>query len=168
MMMSACSLGGAEGGGGVGGEIRVARAGDEDDDALLLEVAHGAAHDERLGDLVHRDGGLDAGLDAHLLEAVHDGQAVDDGGEHAHVVAGGAVDAALGALEAAEDVAAANDDADLAAEVVDFLHLFAHPLEGGGVDGLGALAAQHLAAQLEDDALVFDGGGGGLGRHWSP
>ena len=76
----------------------IARAGDEDDDAALLQVAHGAAQDERLGDLVHRDGGLHAGADAHFFEAVHDGEAVDDGGEHAHVVAGGAVDAALGAV----------------------------------------------------------------------
>src|SRR6478736_3429362 len=157
---------GAEGGGGVGGEIRVAGAGDEDDDAALLKVAHGAAHDERLGDLVHRDGGLDAGLDAHFLEAVHDGEAVDDGREHAHVVAGGAVDAAFGALQAAEDVAAADHDAHLHAEVVDFLHLFAHPLERGGVDRLGALPEKHFPAQFEDDTFVLDGGGGNeLGTH---
>jgi hypothetical protein len=54
------------------------------------------------------------------------------------------------------------------AEVVDFLHLIRTFFEGGGVDGSPVPAAEHFAAQLEDDALVFDGGGGGLGRHWSP
>ena len=36
--------------GGVGGEVGVAGAGGEDDDAALLEVADGAAADVRLGD----------------------------------------------------------------------------------------------------------------------
>ena len=44
-------LGGAQRGGGVGREERVAGAGGEDHDAALLEVAHRAAADVGLGDL---------------------------------------------------------------------------------------------------------------------
>ena len=48
---------------GVGGEVRHAGAGAEDDDAALLQVPDGAARDVRLGDLAHRDGGLHPGVD---------------------------------------------------------------------------------------------------------
>jgi hypothetical protein len=147
-------LRGAQGGGGIGGEVRVTGAGDEDDDAAFFKVAHGAAEDEGLGDLVHRDGALDAGGYPEFFEGVHDGEAVDDGGEHAHVVAGGAIDAALLALEAAEDIAAADDNANLDAEIVDIFNLTAHALKYGGVDGVGPFAAEHFAAQLQDDTFI--------------
>ena len=57
---------------------------------------------------------------AEALEGVLQGQAVDDGGEHAHVVGGRLLDdlAAGGELGAAEDVAAADDDGQLHAAVV--------------------------------------------------
>lgn len=152
-------LAGAECGGGIGREIRVAGAGDEDDHAAFFEVADGAAEDERFGDLVHRDGALDAGGDAELFETVHDRQAVDNRGQHAHVVAGRAVDAALGAIEAAEDIAAANHHADFHAQVVDFLHLLTGLLERRGVDGVAVLAAaKDFAAEFEDDTFVFNRG----------
>ena len=48
-------LHGAQRGRGVGGEVGVAGAGGEDDDAALFEVADGAAADERLGDGAHLD-----------------------------------------------------------------------------------------------------------------
>ena len=146
----------AERRGRVSGEVGIAGAGDEDDYAALFEVAHGAAEDERLGNLVHRDGALHAGVDAELLEAIHERETVDDRGEHAHVVAGGAVDPALLAVETAKDVAAADDDADLHAECLDLLHLLADLFQGFGVDRIAGLAAaQHLAGKLEHDALVF-------------
>ena len=59
----------------------------------FLEVADGAAADERLGHGAHLDGGHDARHDALLLERVLQRQRVDDGGQHAHVVGGGAVHA---------------------------------------------------------------------------
>ena len=106
-------LQGALRGDGVGGEVRQAGAGAEDDDAALFHVADGAARNVGLGDLAHGDGALDAGLDAGLLQEVLEGQAVHDGAEHAHVVGAGAVHAALRQFGAAEEVAAADDDRDL-------------------------------------------------------
>ena len=88
----------AQRGGGVGGEERVAGAGGEDHDAALLEVAHRAAADVGLGDLGDRDRRLHARVHAVLLERVLQRQRVEDGREHAHVVAGRAVHARGGAL----------------------------------------------------------------------
>ena len=100
-------------GDGVGGEVRHPGAGAEDHDAALLEVPDRAARDVGLGDLAHGDGGLDAGLDAFLLQEVLEGQAVHHDAEHAHVVGAGTVHAALLQLGAAEEVAATGDDRDL-------------------------------------------------------
>src|SRR5215475_14021214 len=55
---------GAESGGGVRGEIRIAGAGSEDHDAAFFKVTHGAAADEGLGNFVHGDGALDARVHA--------------------------------------------------------------------------------------------------------
>ena len=57
--------------------------------------------------------------DALLLERVLQRQRVDDRGQHAHVVGGGAVHAAGAGGDAAEDVAAADDDGRLDAERLD-------------------------------------------------
>ena len=54
-----------------------------------------------------------------LLERVLQRERVDDGREHAHVVGGRAVHAARARRQAAEDVAAADDDAGLDAERLD-------------------------------------------------
>src|SRR5690606_19106452 len=110
---------GAQSGGGVGGEKRIAGARAEDDDAALIHVAQGAASDVGFGQGAHFDGGHDAGGHALLVEHGLHGKGVDDGGQHADVVAGGLVEADLGAPFAAEDVAPADDEADLHAEGVD-------------------------------------------------
>ena len=63
-------LDGAQRGRRVGREERVAGARREDHDAPLLEVAHRAAADVRLGDLGDRDRRLHARVDALLLQRV--------------------------------------------------------------------------------------------------
>ena len=77
---------GAQGGGGIGGKIRIGGAGGEDDDAAFFQVPDGAAADIRLGHLVHLDGAHDAGGNADLFQGVGKGQGIDHRGEHAHVV----------------------------------------------------------------------------------
>ena len=88
-------------------------AGRADDDAALLEMPDGAAADERLGDLGHRDRARHARGDAAALERILQGDGVDDRGQHPHVIAGHAVDPLGGRGHAAEDVSAADDDGDL-------------------------------------------------------
>ena len=144
--------------GGVGGEVGVAGAGGEDDDAALFEVADGAAADERLGDGAHLDGRRDARQHAAVLERVLQRERVDDRGEHAHVVGGGAVHALGAGREAAEQVAAADDDAGLDAELLDFGDVLGDLRGDGGVDAELLLAHEGFAGQLQQDAAV-DGGG---------
>ena len=115
----------------------------------------GPAADERLGDAVHFERAHQPRLAAQRLKGVLQRQAVDDRGQHAHVVGGGFVDARVagGELGPAQDIAAADDDGDLHAlllgpvglrgNVHDLLHADA-PLAGGG---------EALARKLQNDAL---------------
>ena len=70
-------------------------AGDEDHDMPGFELLDGAAADERLGDVLHLDRGLHARRQADLLERALQRQAVDHRGQHAHVIGGGALHAAM-------------------------------------------------------------------------
>ena len=124
------------------------------DDAALLEVADRPAPDVRLGDLVHRDRAHDPGRDPGPLERVLEGQAVHHRGEHADVVAGRPVHALRGRRQAAEDVAAADDDADLDAEGVDLADLAGDECAERRIDAVRAVAEERLAGQLEQDAPV--------------
>src|SRR5581483_5773959 len=102
-------LQGAERGRGVGREERVAGTGGEDHDAALLEVPDGAAANVRLGDLGDGDRREHARLGVSPLERVLHGERVQDARDHA----------GRGALHAADDVPAADDDRELDACPVD-------------------------------------------------
>ncbi len=83
-------------------------------------------------------------------------EAVDHGGQHAHVVAMGAAEAAVLALQAAEDVAAADDDADLDAHLADGLDLCGHLGQDGiGEAFAGLRIAQDFAAEFQEDSAVL-------------
>ena len=87
----------------------------------------GTAANVGLGDLAHLDGAHDATVHAGLLEGVLQGEGVDDGGEHAHVVSLGAVHAISRTLDATVDVAATDYDSDLDAGLVDRANLLGKP-----------------------------------------
>ena len=72
--------------------------------------------------------------DALLFERVLQRQAVDHRGQHAHVIAGRAVDGQRFLARAAEDISAADHDGHLHAEVADFLHLARDAVDGFGVN----------------------------------
>ena len=149
------NLAGAQGRGRVGGKIRIAGAGDENDDAAQFEMPDGAAEDERLGHVFHFDGGLDASFDADLVERALQGETVDDGREHAHVIRGRAIHPAMAGGQSAPDIAAADDDRSLDAERLHFLDAlsdFAHDLRRDVF--ARAAFAESFAAQFEDDAFV--------------
>ena len=118
-------------------------------------MADGAAADVGLGDLAHGDGAHDAAVHAGVLEGVLKRERVHDGREHAHGVALGAVHAAGGHLDAAEDVAAADDDGDLDARVVDRADLVGQAGRNGGIDAELLAAHEGLAGKLEEHALVL-------------
>ncbi len=102
------------------------------------------------------------------FEGILQGEGVLHGGDHADVVAGGAVHAARGGGHAAEDVAAADHDGDVDAQLRATLIVPAISLGGRRVDG-PRLAAQRLPAQLEEDAVegVRLAGAAFHGRHAS-
>ncbi len=136
--------------------------GGEDDDAALFEVADRAAADERLGDRAHFDRGQHAGRDRSLLERVLEREGVDDRGQHPHVVGGRAVHPARAGGQAAEDVAAADDDRRLDAEALNFGDVFGDAVGDRGVDPVVLLAHEGFAGQFQEDARV--GGNGRVAR----
>ena len=93
-----------------------------------------------------------------VLERVLQREGVDHRREHAHVVGGRAVHAARARREAAKQVAAADDDRGLHAELLDFADLLCDLCGDGGVDPEVLLAHQGFAGELQEDAMV-DGSG---------
>ena len=158
-MTSALHLHRAQRRGGVGGEVGIAGAGGEDDDAALFEVADGAPPDERLGNGPHLDGARHARQHALVLERVLQRQRVDHGGEHAHVVRRRAVHALGARGKPAEQVAAADDDGGLDPELLDFGDVLGDLRGDGGIDSERLLAHQGFTGELEEYTAV-----GGLGH----
>ena len=117
-------------------------------------MADGAPADVRLGHRPHLDRGQHARLAAGLLQRVLQGEGVDDRGQHAHVVRGGAVHAARAGRQAPEDVATADDDGHLHAEVDDLTHLGADPHEDSGIDAVALAPGERLPRELQDYAAV--------------
>ena len=113
----------------------------------------GPQRNVRFGDLSHGDRGLHPGRDAFLFQEVLQRKAVHHGAEHAHVVAAGALHAALLQLGATEEVAAPDDDGDLHATADHLGDLPGHLVHDVGVQPHLA-TAEHLAAELEQHAGV--------------
>ncbi len=78
------------------------------------------------------------------------------GGEHAHVVGGGAVHALGSAGEPAEDVASAHHHRDLIAAGDRFGDVAGQPVDDGDVDAIAVAAHQGLPGQLQEHPLVAE------------
>ena len=128
--------------------------GGEDHDAALFQVAHRAAADERLRYGAHLDRRRDACGHVDVLQRVLERERVDHGRQHAHVVRGGAIHAFRAGRETAEEIAAADDDGRLDAELLDFSDLFRNLGRDGGIDPERLFPHERLARQLEEDAAV--------------
>ena len=113
-----------------------------------------APADIGLADRVHLDGGLHARIHARPLERVLHGKRVHDRRQHAHIVGRPALHALGRAGQAAEDVAAANDDAQFNPGFVNRSDFFRHSLDGRHVQANALLAHQDLAGDLQQDAPV--------------
>ena len=121
---------------------------------LSPQVAHGAAADVILANVVHRYRGHDAGVDADAFQRILQGQRVHYRGQHAHVITGYPVDARLRQPGAAKDVAAADDDGYFYAETADFGDLGSDPVNDRRIDSVILPAQQRLAAELEEDPFI--------------
>ncbi len=101
----------------------------------------------------HRDRRQHARRLADLLERALHRQRVHHGREHADRVGAGALDALVGAEQAAEEIAAADDDRDLDAEVGGRLEIGGDALHRRRVEAERVRPHQRLARQLDDDAV---------------
>ena len=90
----------------------------------------------------------------HGLEHALHGEGVHHRGEHAHVVGGGALHAAVAGADAAPEIAAPDHQPDLDAGLVGFFDLIGHALDDLGRDVvLAARFAQRFSAELEDHSF---------------
>ena len=102
----------------------------------------------------HLDRGRDPGHDVVMLERVLQGERVDHGREHAHVVGGRAVHALGAGREAAEQIAAADDHRRLHPELLDFADVGRDPVRHRGIDAELLLAHERFAGKFEEDATI--------------
>ena len=112
----------------------------------------------RLGmDLPHRahgNGGENPGGLPQLLQHVLEGQAVDDGGQHAHLVGPGPLHPAAPVLDPPPEVAAAHHQAHLDPVADTVLHHLAYLPGKGEINAPARRAGQSLAADLQQNALI--------------
>src|SRR5690606_7919982 len=139
----------AQAGGGVGGEERIAGAGREDDDVALTQVADRGAAVIVLYHAAHRNGRHDACTNVGALQGIAQGQSVHYRGQHAHVVAGDPLHAGLVQGGTPEQVAAANHQADLHADLDQLADLQRQAVEHLRVDAEIGTAGQGFPAQFE-------------------
>ncbi len=147
-------FGGAQHGRGVGGEVRISRAAGEQHDAAFGEIFVSRAAREQFANLRHDERGQRARRLALALKGRFQRQAVHEGGEHAHRVAGGAGHAARGHFDAAKDVPAADNDGDLDAEFARLDEVAGNTVDSGLVNAEGLVTGEKLAGDLDDDTPV--------------
>ena len=93
-----------------------------------------------------------------MLEGILQGKRVHNGCQHAHVVGLGALHATGSAGHAAENVAAADNNADLMANGEQLLDLLGKMVGNLGVDAILAVAHQCFAGKLQKHAFISDVG----------
>lgn len=130
-------------------EEEVAGAGRKDDDTPLLHMARRPAANIGLADPFHRDRRLNTGRNIELLERVLNGKRVDHRGQHSHVVGPCPVESLRRAGNAPEDVAAADDEADLDAGAMDFGNVQGDALKGGRIDFIAVGPHEGLVGDLQ-------------------
>jgi len=121
---------------------RIAGAAGKNDDAAFFEVADCAATDERLGYLVHLDGGLHSSVHILFFERVLEGQGIDDGGQHSHVIGGNAVPYLWPGRRRLGRNCRRLHDCDLNAEAVDVRKFGGDFVDAGGVDSKALLSSE--------------------------
>ena len=93
-----------------------------------------------------------------MLEGILQGKRVHNGSEHTHVIGLGAVHTTGGTGHAAENIAAADNDADLMTNGEQLLDLLGKMVGNLGVDAILAVAHQCFARKLKKHAFISDVG----------
>ena len=139
---------------GIRAEVRIAGPPAEDHDAPLFEVTYRPSTNVVLGNLSDVDRRQDPGLQVDFLERVLQRHGIDHAGEHPHIVGVGAVHALFRSRHAANDIAAADHDADLDVHLVYFADLIRDPTDHPGVDAKAVIAGESFTGQLNQHAAV--------------
>ena len=141
----------------------MSRAGGKDHDSSFLQVTQGTATNERFGHILHLDSGEYSGLDSCVFEGVLQGEGVDHGRQHSHVVGRVAVHlTVVGCGGASPNISAADDDTELERGRKDTFDLVGEALNDG-VRKVAGGVAQCFARKFEEEAPCFLGVGGGVG-----
>lgn len=148
-------LAGTKSRGGVGRKVRIARTGGKNNDITLGKVVDGATANIGLADLIHLDSAHHAAGNIVVLKGILQGKRVHNGCQHAHVVGLGALHATGSAGHAAENVAAADNNADLMANGEQLLDLLGKMVGNLGVDAI--LAVAHQLRRKASEARVYIG-----------
>ena len=151
-------LAGTKSRGGVGRKVRIARTGGKNNDAALGKVVDSATANIGLADLVHLDSAHHAAGNIVVLEGILQGERVHNGCQHAHVVGLSTLHATGSAGHTAENIAAADNDADLMANGEQLLDLLGKVVGNLGVDAILAVAHQCFAGKLKKHAFISDVG----------
>lgn len=93
-----------------------------------------------------------------MLEGILQGERVHNGCQHAHVVGLSTLHATGSTCHAAENIAAADNDADLMANGEQLLDLLSKMVGNLGVDAILAVAHQRFAGKLKKHAFISDVG----------
>ena len=109
-------------------------------------------------DRSHRDGGQHPCLTPCILDGRLQGQRINHCREHPHLVAAHAVEALADTAHPAEDVTAADDDADLDAAVGYGFDLFGIGGQHLRVEAVALLSLERFAAQFEEYPFVLGHG----------
>ena len=103
----------------------------------------------------HLDGSLDPDVHSLLLQHVRQGQGVDAGGQHPHVVGPDPFHPVAAVLQPAPEVSAAYHDAHLHAQLGALLDDLAHLSDHVEVQSPGGIPRQGLAADLQQHAFIL-------------
>ena len=124
-------------------------------------MAQRAPANEWLRHLAHLDRGHNARGRALAFDRIREGERVDHGRQHPHVVSGRPIDTPGAGREATEDVPAADDHSGFDAKRLDLRNLLGDLISGDRVDPERLFTHQGFAGELEEDAAI---GGFGHGR----
>lgn len=112
----------------------------------------------RLAERRHGHGGQHTGGLAKLLNREFEGQGVHDRRKHADGIGTRAFYALLGALDAAKEIAAADDDRHFDAKRGRFDEIQGKAFERLGIEAMGTLSHKRLARQFHDDSAPLPRG----------
>ena len=140
----------------IGCEERIARARCENDNPAFFHMSDGAAANVRLTDMGHLDRRHDPRVKALTFQRILQRKRVHHRREHAHIVGACPLHAARGLTDAAKDIAAADHETKLDAELLGLANFPGDTRHGLVVDAVLAGAHQRLTRHLEKDTPEFE------------